>query len=149
MSDSAALGSLEFAVSAADEHGVPIYPIQVVVVLGHSACGAVAATIRNVDAPPKSAADMGSIGALVKGVAPAYEWLKEDYRKNPKWAPTDDDKITGVSRRNIAGEVETLRKNKIVEAAGNRIKVVGAYYDLVTGEVEFGIDGRTFFALRD
>jgi len=149
VSDGAALGSLEFAVKNW-EH----YPVKVVMVLGHSACGAVKATIDSLDQSPKPAADIKdeeSIHVLVEGIKPAYDWLKKDYQNNPSWAPTSDDRVTGVSMRNIAGQVEKLGKNKILKAAVDegRITIVGAYYDLVTGKVETPIDGKKYSALRD
>ena len=135
VSDRAALGSLEFAVSAVDKQGKPKYPIQVVMVLGHSVCGAASATIDSVDQPPKPDANMGSISALVEAIKPAYRWFKDDNAATPNAAQTGDARVTQVSMRNVEIQVETLKRNKILEAAGNRIAIVGAFHFLLDEKV--------------
>ena len=141
VSDGAALGSLEFAVK--NEH----YPVKVVVVLGHTNCGAVKAAINSVTPPAMPAAhaepagdDGSSIHVLVDGIMPAYQQVMEASKTQPK---LDSDSLRlKVIKQNIAYQVSQLRDNKIVGAAerAHRIYIVGAIYDLVSGTATFGIE---------
>ena len=145
--DPAALGSLEFAVKYQNEDET--YPVKLVLVLGHTACGAVKATVNNFD-PSKSPSseDMGSIPALVKSITPAYITTKihwrEQYRKE-FWIDVEADEtaysgmfLDEVIRTNIKNQVEQLRMNPILAEAvsAERIQIIGACYDLGTGQVE-------------
>jgi carbonic anhydrase len=111
--DNAGLGSIEYAV----EHlNVPL-----VLVLGHSQCGAVDAAVKSPEAP-------GSIGWIVKTLQPAVDQA----RTQP--GPVLDNAIDV----NIQLVVKQLRESKpILEefTRHGKVRIVGARYDLHTGQV--------------
>jgi carbonic anhydrase len=110
-------GSIEYAVA---ELGVPL-----IVVLGHSQCGAVKAALDHVaarDALP------GAIGGLVNAIRPAVTASKGK----------PGDALHNAIRANVELGVARLKSlAPIVGPAVKRksVKAVGAVYDLKTGEV--------------
>jgi carbonic anhydrase len=110
-------GSIEFAVA---ELGA-----RLIMVLGHTECGAVKAAAAHIaarDALP------GAIGPLVEIIRPAV--ARAEGRPG--------DKLTNVIRANVEKCVETLKGlDPILSrfAGAGELKVVGAVYDLKTGEV--------------
>jgi carbonic anhydrase len=111
-------GSLEFAVA---ELGV-----RLIMVIGHSQCGAVKAAIDHIEA---SDALPGSIGGLVDLIKPAVESAKGQ----------SGDKLENVIRENVRKCVERIKGLDPILAkfAGSgELKVVGATYELKTGKVD-------------
>lgn len=110
-------GSIEYAVA---ELGV-----RLVLVLGHSQCGAVKAAMQHIGAKD---ALPGSIGDLVAAVRPAVAAA----------AGRPGDPLDNVIRANVERGVDRLRGLAPVlagRAARGELKVVGATYDLRTGRV--------------
>jgi len=118
-----AMGSIEYAVAVL---GAPL-----VVVLGHERCGAVAAATEVVE---KNTNFPGSIGRMVEPIIPAA--LRS--RGMP------GDWVDNAVRANVRRTVEQLRTAVepilLEPQKQGRLKVVGAYYDLDTGAVEW-LDG--------
>ncbi|WP_123688921.1 carbonic anhydrase [Allostella humosa] len=118
--DTAAIGSLEFAVSVL---GVPL-----IVVMGHEACGAVQAAVSVVQ---KNARFSGSIGKMIQPIIPAV--LEADL------APGAD--IEAAVLQNVRRVVRELREEAspilLAPQATGALIVVGAYYRLGSGEVDF------------
>ena len=118
------MGSLEFAV---EELGVPL-----IVVLGHTRCGAVAATMgaAGSDGPtptPGLAAITGRISAALAGVAPMA-------------SPPGPAEIDQAVRLNVAASCRALMEESEVLGAkvrAGQLRIVGAVYHLHTGVVEF------------
>jgi carbonic anhydrase len=111
-------GTIEFAVA---ELGVAL-----VMVLGHSGCGAVKAALQYADSEEILP---GSINELVDSLKPAVMLG----RKLP------GDPLENSIRANVLRGVERLRKLDPIIAPGARkgdVKVVGAVYALKTGQVE-------------
>lgn len=119
------VGSVEFA---AARYGTPL-----VVVLGHSHCGAIQATIDTLLHPENKASS--NLMSIVNRVRPSVEILmhtdlRHDLVKLSKYAV----------RANVQASVNQLRHGSAVleELILNQgLKVVGAEYSLETGEVEF------------
>lgn len=111
--DRAVLGSLEFAVA---ELGV-----QLVVVLGHTRCGAVQAAIQAVRGGHSPG---GRISYLVDAIAPAVRAVGDD----PIAVASEHARRTAAALRDLA---PTRRR---VEAG--RLMVASGLYDLDTGRVE-------------
>lgn len=110
-------GSIEFAVA---ELGA-----RLIMVLGHTQCGAVKAATAHIEARD---ALPGAIGPLVEIIRPAAEKAKGQ----------PGDKLTNAIRANVERCVETLKGlDPILSkfAGSGELKVVGAVYDLKTGEV--------------
>ena len=118
------IGSVEFA---ADNFGA-----RLAVVLGHSHCGAVEATLGQLaEAPDKQSKN---ISAIVDRIRPAVAALAADP------ALKGDDLLEQAVRANVEAAVHALRHgSEIIEqlVASERLLIVGAEYSLATGEVTF------------
>jgi carbonic anhydrase len=118
--DTVAKGSIEFAVAVL---GVPL-----LVVMGHEACGAVKAAMSVVQ---DNAEFPGAIGTMVEPIIPAVL-----ASRGHEGDPTEN-----AVKQNVRRVVANLRKNAdpilLQPQAEGRLKVVGAYYDLRTGAVDF------------
>ena len=122
------VSSVEFA---ADRFGT-----RLVVVLGHSRCGAVIATLDELDRPPASRS--ASLGSIVERIRPAVETLVESELRRDREAL-----VRHAVRANIRASADHLRHgSRILEELIERdgLLVVGAEYSLETGLVEF-MDG--------
>ncbi|MEO0454035.1 MAG: carbonic anhydrase [Verrucomicrobiota bacterium] len=112
--------SVEYAV---DHCGSPL-----VVVMGHSKCGAITATLDHFHDPGTEPAE---VVELMNRLEPAVMNLPEE--------ETRDAKIERAVRRNV--ELSVRRLARVPDLAKGqregRVKVVGAIYDLHTGKVEF------------
>lgn len=122
------IGSVEFA---AEKFGT-----RLVVVLGHSRCGAVLATLASLQQGEVA----GSLGlrSIVDRVRPAIEPLLETHRAEDPAALLDR-----AVRANITASVDQLRHGseileRLIRSEG--LLIVGAEYSLQSGEVEF-LDG--------
>lgn len=119
------IGSIEFA---AERFGT-----RLVVVLGHTRCGAVQATLEELDRP--SATRSPNLHSIVDRIRPAVETLLEtDLRRQPATL------MHHAVRANIRASVNQLRHGShILEQliAREGLLVVGAEYALETGVVDF------------
>ena len=112
------LGSMEFACKLAGSKAV--------VVMGHTACGAVKGAIGK--------ARMGNLTRLVQKIEPVVDEVAERMdREDPAF-------VDAVAEANVNLTVEAIReKSKVLaemEAAGE-IAIVGAMYDVASGQVRF------------
>jgi carbonic anhydrase len=118
--DSGTLGSTEFAVK--------VLGVKLVMVLGHSNCGAVSAAIEVADGrasyPPD---EYGAIAEVIDRIVPTISALPADER-------TDE---TCVRLNASAQAADIASRGPIVKAAvdAGQIAVVAAVYDIETGEV--------------
>lgn len=111
-------GSIEFAVA---ELGA-----RLIIVLGHTQCGAVKAAIQHIDANDSLP---GSIGDLIDPIRVAVNLAKD----------RPGDKLENVTRANVEKGVERLKSlDPILSkyAKAGELKVVGATYELHTGLVK-------------
>ena len=114
------LGSMEFACKFAGS--------KVVLVMGHTACGAIKGAIDN--------AELGSLTGLLAKIKPAIEataYTGERSAKNYGF-------VDAVSRKNVELTVAEIRKASPVLAdleTKGAVKMTGAMYNLETGAVEF------------
>jgi carbonic anhydrase len=114
------IGSMEYAV---DHFGTPV-----VVILGHSQCGAVTAVVENAKLPP-------NIAALVAPIKPAVAKAKED---NPEAAK--EALVSAAVKDNVFQAMEDiLQKSPIIKGAvkAGKTRLVGALYELDTGKVQW------------
>lgn len=112
--DDLALGSIEYA---ADHLGT-----RLIVVLGHSKCGAVTATVQGGEAH-------GHVAGIVNAIIPAVEKAKE----------TPGDLVDNAIRENAKLVAANIASSKpILEkmVGEGKIAVVTLYYDIDTGLVE-------------
>jgi len=119
------IGSVEFA---AHQFGT-----RLVVVLGHSKCGAVTATLEELERPERSRSP--NLRSIVDRIRPAIEDLRD--------TPLHDDPealLAHAVRANIRASANQLRHgSQILEELIQRdgLLVVGAEYCLETGQVDF------------
>ena len=108
------------------EYGVAVLGTKIIMVLGHSSCGAVNATVG---ALQKGNTLPGHIADLAKAMKPAIE---------PVLKQPGDDLPQRAVIANVRANVERLGGAKPILAdmvAGGKVRVVGAVYDLATGKV--------------
>ncbi|MFC6052884.1 carbonic anhydrase [Acinetobacter sp. Ac_877] len=119
------VGSVEFA---AESFGCPI-----VVVLGHTHCGAIHSTIEVLMNPEQSSS--ANLMSIVNRVRPSVEILMQTELKD------DLEKLSQHAvRSNVFASVNQLRHGSAVLEnliGQGKLKVVGAEYSLETGEVTF------------
>jgi len=119
------IGSVEFA---AERTGA-----RLVVVLGHSRCGAILATLEEMARPSKE--QSRGLRSIVERVRPAIEPILMS-----QITPTDDALIRRAVRANVTASVSHLRHGseileRLIQTDG--LVIVGAEYCLETGVVEF------------
>jgi carbonic anhydrase len=118
--DTVALGSIEYAVAVL---GVPL-----VVVMGHESCGAVKAATEVVT---DNATFPGSIGPMIEPIIPAVLQARS----------AEGDLLDNSIRSNVRRVVKQLREQTdplmLAPQRDGKLWVVGAYYSLETGAVDF------------
>ncbi|NND60485.1 MAG: carbonic anhydrase [Gammaproteobacteria bacterium] len=119
------VGSIEFAAST--------FATQLVVVLGHSGCGAVTAALA---ADDDGGALPGSVDSIVNRIRPALTALPSGLG--------DEERLHQAVRINVQHSVDQLcNGSPILEQllSTDKLAIVGAEYDMASGRVEFGIGG--------
>lgn len=119
------IGSVEFA---AEEFGV-----RLVVVLGHTSCGAVQATLNSLTHPEVSPS--ANLRSIVSRIQPGVAGLLS---LSPP--PPPDELMRAAVRANVWAAVGHLRAgSRIIEEMirSQGLVVTGAEYDIDTGKVEF------------
>ncbi len=122
---SSQIGSVEFA---AERFGTPL-----VVVLGHSLCGAVTATLEELQRPREN--QSRNLRSIVDRIRPAVEALLATHLRDDAAAL-----VRHAIRSNVRISANQLRHgSEILEQLIQKgtLLVVGAEYSLETGEVEF------------
>lgn len=114
------LGSLEFACAVAGS--------KIVLVMGHTACGAIIGAIDKVQ--------LGNLTSLLDKIRPAIEATQYDGERTSR----NDTFVNAVARKNVELTIDRIRVKspllKELETKGS-IKIVGAMYNLATAGVEF------------
>jgi len=119
------VGSVEFA---AGQFGT-----RLVVVLGHTGCGAVAATLKELEDPDDTL--LPNLRSIIDRVRPAVEPLMGTALRNDPAALARE-----AVRANIRASVDKLRTgSELLEnlVAEDGLMIVGAEYSLESGAVEF------------
>src|SRR5262245_28123721 len=114
------IGSMEFACEVAGA--------KVVLVMAHTACGAIKGAIDQVK--------LGYLTDLLAKIRPAVDQTRYEGERSAKnYAFVD-----AVARTNIRLTVDEIRRRSAILAgleAARRVKLAGAMYDLQTGQIEF------------
>ncbi len=119
------IGSVEFAAER--------FHTRLVVVLGHSQCGAIEATLEELQRPTENQSK--NLHSIVDRVRPAVEGLLETGLRNDPEAL-----LHQAVRSNVRASANQLRHGseileQLIHSSG--LRVVGAEYSLETGIVEF------------
>jgi carbonic anhydrase len=123
------IGSVEFAAEA--------FGTKLVVVLGHSQCGAVLATLDELKQPTEARSP--NLRHIVNSIRPSVEPLFDHSRPGPG-GEHQDGLVQAAVRANIRSSVDRLMHgSEILEdlIRNERLLVAGAEYSLETGVVEF------------
>lgn len=117
------LGSMEFASKLAGT--------KLILVLGHTACGAVKGACDH--------AELGNLTAMLGNIAPAVEAITEPADAADRTS-ANIDFVNAVGTKNVELTIERIRQESPVlaemEQAGD-IQIVGGMYDIATGKVNF------------
>ncbi|MDG1652788.1 MAG: carbonic anhydrase family protein [Flavobacteriaceae bacterium] len=115
------LGSMEFACKLAGT--------KLVLVLGHTACGAVKGACDH--------ARLGNLTALINKIEPAVEAVKEPADESIRNS-SNSDFVNEVAAQNVKMTIENIRNQsevlKEMEDAGE-IQILGGMYDIQSGKV--------------
>lgn len=117
------LGSIEFACKLAGT--------QLVVVLGHTSCGAVKGACDH--------AELGNLTALVNKIRPAVDATIEPTAEQNRTSKNLDF-VNAVAEKNVHLTIEKMRKDSPVLAEMEQdgdVVIVGGMYNISNGEVEF------------
>lgn len=109
------LGSMEYACKVAGS--------KIVVVMGHSKCGAVTAACKHVE--------LGNITTLLDKIQPAVSAIDEEM---------SDAKVEKVAAINVKLSIERIRQESSILSEmekNGEIEIVGAMYDVASGVVSF------------
>ncbi|MGI6455702.1 MAG: carbonic anhydrase [bacterium] len=118
--DTDEIGSIEYGV---DHLGTPL-----LVVLGHTRCGAVTAVAQNAELH-------GSIPALVDNIKPAVEQTRHDHPELE-----GDELVSAAIIANVWQAITDLLQNSTItreRIQSGKLKVVGAVYQIDSGNVEW------------
>lgn len=121
--DDAAVGSLEFGV---EEFDVPL-----LVVLGHSRCGAVTAAVKAVQGGDKAPLP-GHVSAVVEPIVPAVNTVVAQ-------GVTGDAVVNAAAKEVVRRGVSDMSGSPVLteRLTAGKLRIIGAFYDLDTGKVEF------------
>ena len=114
------LGSMEFACKVAGA--------KVVLVMGHTACGAIKGAIANVE--------LGNLTGLLAKIRPAVDATQYTGERSAN----NYGFVDAVARRNVQLTMDEINRRSPVlaeMAKAGTIKIAGAMYDLETGAVDF------------
>ncbi len=117
------LGSMEFACKLAGT--------KLIVVLGHTACGAVKGACDD--------AKLGNLTSMLSKIKPAVEAVAETKDASLRNS-SNPEFVDNVASKNVLIAIDNIMKDSpvLAEMANNGdIKIVGAMYDINTGAVDF------------
>lgn len=118
------LGSMEFACQVAGA--------KLIVVLGHSQCGAIKGACDGVQ--------LGHLTGLLTQIQPAVDCVKQPSDASQRNS-SNERFVEAVARANVERAVEAIpRRSEVLRCLRDegRIDIVGGYYDVSNGSVAFG-----------
>jgi carbonic anhydrase len=114
------LGSMEFACAVAGA--------KVILVMGHTACGAIKGAIDNVQ--------LGNLTALLQAIQPAIQSTEYSGQRTSK----NEEFVDAVARSNVQQAISVIRKESQILAdleSKGQVKLAGSMYDIQSGKVTF------------
>ncbi|MEO8734026.1 MAG: carbonic anhydrase family protein [Flavobacteriales bacterium] len=120
------LGSMEYACKLSGS--------KLIVVLGHTRCGAITGACNNVE--------LGHVTAMLKKVAPA---IAKETETTEDRSGANENYVRNVTKINVDLTVRQVRKQSPILAEMERageIKIVGGLYDVESGHVSFTLDEK-------
>ena len=121
------------------EYGCVVAGAKLIVVMGHSQCGAIASTVKliseNVDALKFTGC--GNLDTIVRPIA---EVVNGEIKKGAKPDSSDHAFLNRISKLNVMETMRKIRRDSekldgMIE--NGEVKLVGAFYDVSTGKMNF------------
>ena len=115
-------------VNATFEYGVAALGVHTLLVLGHTKCGAVTATLQGKPVP-------GNISLLTQSLRPGIEKIIKDNKDLSEEAKLNK-AVEALTRYQM---LEVLRNSELLTKAkaDGKLQILGAIYDVETGKVRF------------
>ncbi len=131
-------------VLASAEYGCAVAGAKLLIVIGHTRCGAVSAAVKLLGSPVTAAEATGCehLDSIVNEIQRSAERITRQETDEPG-LPEAASLVDIVARRNVIRVVKELREqSKTLDGLvrEQRIAMVGAMYDVVTGGIEFLVD---------
>lgn len=117
------LGSMEFACKLAGT--------KVIVVLGHTSCGAVKGACDN--------AELGNLTAMLSNISPAVDATSDPIDQDLRNS-SNIDFVNQVARKNVFLNIDRILQESTVLSElvdAGEIKIIGGMYNIKTGKVDF------------
>ena len=111
------------------EYGTDVVGAKLIVVMGHTRCGAVTAACQN--------EQLGSLTGLLKMIHPAVESTEKKLKTKACSNPTIIDE---AAKQNVINMVHRIPEKSTIIAKlvqTGKLKIVGAMHDVATGKVTF------------
>lgn len=124
-----ALGSMEYGCGVAGS--------KVVIVIGHTRCGAVNATIDLMGKDAKEATGLDNIASITGPISRAVD---QETSESDDRSSKNEDFAIRVTELNVLQTIKDIRaKSPVIDklASGDDFEIVGAVYDVRNGEVKF------------
>jgi carbonic anhydrase/SulP family sulfate permease len=126
------------------EYGCAVAGAKLILVMGHTRCGAVTAAVKFNSSPQTIAAATGCqhLAYVLEDIQQSTD-LDAGFRGEKRSAAEQEAFVDGVARRHVVRVVEGIREqSKTLDglARSGQIAIVGAMYDVVTGNLEFLLD---------
>ncbi len=115
-------------VNATFEYGVAALGVHTILVLGHTKCGAVTATLEGKPVP-------GNISILTKALRPGIEKIHQEHTDLSK-----EDQLNHAVEALVRYQmIELIKNSELLQKskADGTLRVMGAVYDVETGRVRF------------
>ncbi|PKR82343.1 carbonic anhydrase [Brumimicrobium salinarum] len=109
------------------EYGCKVAGSKLIVVLGHTSCGAVTSACKGVE--------LGNITTLLSKMKPSVQKVEKEVED-----VTTTESIQKVVIENIHNSMAEIRNNSEILAEmekNGEIEIIGAYYDVADGKVQF------------
>ena len=115
-------------VNATFEYGVAALGVHTILVLGHTKCGAVTATLEGKPVP-------GNISLLTKSLQPGIKKIHQEHSDLSK----EDQLNHAVEALTRYQMIEVIQNSELLQKAkaDGKLQVMGAVYDVETGRVRF------------
>lgn len=108
------------------EYGCKVAGSKIIVVMGHTKCGAVNAACNNIE--------LGNITALLSKIKPAIALIRKGEEQ------MEDAAIEEVANKNVELSISRIRKESAILAEmeeNGEIEIIGAIYNVSSGKVNF------------
>jgi carbonic anhydrase/SulP family sulfate permease len=141
-------------VLASAEYGCAVAGAKLLIVIGHTRCGAVSAAVKLMGSHRTAAESTGCqhLDSIVSDIQQSTDETTRQATEEPH-SPEMDSFIDAVARQNVLRVVKEIRRQSLTLdnlVREKRIAIVGALYDVASGSIEFlGADGLDDTVLRN